>query len=257
MSGLVLRSLLDASIRISVVGAAVGLILIALRIRASGARRTAWTVVLCGMLAMPLLPYCVPVVRIPVPELTRRTWATAEMVRLSFPTGPVGALPIAPPVVSPAPEPTASARFSEWSLPRAPIWSVVALTMYVLGALLSFARFARGWRAAQRIARSSQPIAAAQDRLSLCDPGEDWRETHSMLRSDLCESIGSSAASRVRSCQRLGRGASPPAVPRRSSWWWPVVGHYRLRPRCDTFSRSPSGKSIDTRTASGTLPMLT
>ena len=46
MSGLVLRSLLDASIRIAVVAAAVGLILVALRIRAGGARHTAWTVVL-------------------------------------------------------------------------------------------------------------------------------------------------------------------------------------------------------------------
>src|ERR1700726_1968051 len=109
MSGLVLRSLLDASIRIAVVAAAVGLILVALRIRTDDARHTAWTVVLFGMLLMPVLPSWVPVVDIPVPQFARPVVAPAEPVRLAFPAGPVILAPIPSLGVSADPEPTATA----------------------------------------------------------------------------------------------------------------------------------------------------
>jgi beta-lactamase regulating signal transducer with metallopeptidase domain len=188
MSGLVLRSLLDASIRISVVAAAVGLILVALRIRTNDARHTAWTVVLFGMLLMPVLPSWVPVVDIPVPQSARRVVAPAGPVRLAFPAGPVVLEPIPSLKVSAAPEPTAETHSSELSLRHRLNWPVVALATYLLGVVVFLARFAIGWLAANRIARRSQPIAAAHQRLSLCDPGADWRGTLSMFRSRLCES---------------------------------------------------------------------
>ncbi len=59
--------LLDASLRISIVAAIAALILMAMRVRASGVRHAVWTVVLVAMVLMPVLPSIVPTFVVPVP----------------------------------------------------------------------------------------------------------------------------------------------------------------------------------------------
>ena len=66
MSGTLLRILADASVRMSIVALLVGATLAALRVRASGMRHAAWTVVLLAMILMPVLTYAVPAISIPL-----------------------------------------------------------------------------------------------------------------------------------------------------------------------------------------------
>ena len=51
-----LRVLLEASVRVSLVAGAVGLVLLVARVRSSSVRHAAWAAVLCAMLLMPVLP---------------------------------------------------------------------------------------------------------------------------------------------------------------------------------------------------------
>ena len=58
----------DTSIRIVAAAAAVGLVLVILRVRSGAARHAAWSAVLLVMLTMPLLTTIVPTVDVPVPS---------------------------------------------------------------------------------------------------------------------------------------------------------------------------------------------
>ncbi len=59
---------LDISLRIIAAAAAVGLVLVVLRVRSGAARHAAWSAVLVAMLMMPLLTAIVPKVDVPVPS---------------------------------------------------------------------------------------------------------------------------------------------------------------------------------------------
>src|SRR6185503_2729252 len=58
----------DISIRIAAAAAAVGLVLVVLRVRSGAARHAAWSAVLLAMLTMPGLIAIVPRVEVPVPS---------------------------------------------------------------------------------------------------------------------------------------------------------------------------------------------
>ena len=58
----------DISIRIVAAAAAVGLLLVVLRVRSGAARHAAWSAVLVTMLTMPALLAVVPQVDVPVPS---------------------------------------------------------------------------------------------------------------------------------------------------------------------------------------------
>ncbi len=58
----------DISLRIVVAAAAVGLVLVVLRVRSGAARHAAWSAVLLAMLTMPGLMAIVPRVEVPVPS---------------------------------------------------------------------------------------------------------------------------------------------------------------------------------------------
>lgn len=153
--------LVEASIRATLVAGVIGLVLAALRVRASGVRHAAWTAVLGAMLLMPVLPLWVPAIPIAMPSVTSpgsfsetlggaETGAMSSVVpRAPVPAAPAGALAVGP---RPVPLPAAPAR--SWSaLPLAPaLWAV--------GALVLFSRLAAGWRIAARLAARSRPIAA-------------------------------------------------------------------------------------------------
>ena len=58
----------DISLRIVAAAAAVGLVLVVLRVRSGAARHAAWSAVLLAMLTMPVLMAIVPQVEVPVPS---------------------------------------------------------------------------------------------------------------------------------------------------------------------------------------------
>src|SRR5688500_5575046 len=58
----------DISLRIVAAAAAVGLVLVVLRVRSGAARHAAWSAVLLAMLTMPALMAIVPRVDVPVPS---------------------------------------------------------------------------------------------------------------------------------------------------------------------------------------------
>jgi hypothetical protein len=69
--GVLFAILLDSSLRISVVAAIVAMMLPMSRIRSSDCRHMAWSAVLCAMLLMPVLPYWVPSIAVPLPVRIR------------------------------------------------------------------------------------------------------------------------------------------------------------------------------------------
>src|SRR4029453_4620184 len=58
----------DVSLRILAAAAAIGLVLVVLRVRSGAARHAAWSAVLVAMLTMPGLMAIVPTVAVPVPS---------------------------------------------------------------------------------------------------------------------------------------------------------------------------------------------
>ena len=109
---------------LAAVAAIVGATLFVLRVRGSEVRHAAWTTVLCGMLAMPVLPALVP--QISVPQVSRLSLSRA------MPSPPLDTLAVNDVVVRDT-RPTAqpSAAFSRnrkwptcrWSAEMCWIWS--------------------------------------------------------------------------------------------------------------------------------------
>src|SRR5207249_4990615 len=160
-SDTLVRILVGASLRVSLVAVAVGVILVALRARAPGLRHGAWTAVLVAMLLMPILPYCVAPISIPLSLPARRAAVPAD------PTTPPP-VPSAPPRVDtprvllapvaglpPSPAPMAT----ETPL-RRPAGPSALLVAYGIGVLVLLWRLRSGWRAAARGVRGSRQIPA-------------------------------------------------------------------------------------------------
>jgi beta-lactamase regulating signal transducer with metallopeptidase domain len=148
--------LLDSSIRISVVAAIVALILAMSRIRSSDCRHAAWTAVLCAMLLMPVLPYWVPSIAVPLPVWIRSVEVipAASQTLLPFP-GVQSRTGLHAPI-GPAPSHTVA----EPETKRFPIWPIAALTTYVIGVLILLARLLVGWREMRGVVVTSRPIAS-------------------------------------------------------------------------------------------------
>jgi beta-lactamase regulating signal transducer with metallopeptidase domain len=156
--------LLEASVRITVVAAMVALTLTILRVRSSGVRHAAWTVVLAAMLLMPILPSiagefvlrwparaAVMLPRVSVlPELSSDAAPPATAIQ-SRPAPPIGTPPVPP---SASGQPPAAIK-SAWSLWR------IATAAYAIGTILLLLRLLAGWRAVARLARSASPAPVA------------------------------------------------------------------------------------------------
>jgi hypothetical protein len=162
MSDLIVRALVETSLRVLLLAGAVALILAALRVRASGARHAAWTAVLCAMLLMPVLPYPVARLAITIPSLppaALETFAPRMISRaVPAPARLVVEGPGKAPRFAPAPASAPAESFPARENPR-PLWPMLALAAYGIGFLLLLVRLALGWRAAARILRSSRRIA--------------------------------------------------------------------------------------------------
>ncbi len=151
-----LGGLMDASIRISLVALAVGIVLLLARVRSSPVRHRAWLAVLCAMLSMPVLPHLAPRVDLPVPAV-----AAAEDGQAA----PAGAGPAGSPIVSevpadPSPLPVAAGAASPGRA-AAPIalWPAIFFAIYAAGVAAFLYRLLVGWLLAGRVLAASRRIS--------------------------------------------------------------------------------------------------
>jgi len=164
-----LRVMLESSLRVCLLAAAVGGILLLGRIRSGSVRHAAWSAVLGAMILMPVLSHWVPAIDVPVPSRARRVEAIpAAIESVWFDPNEEFRDPTAPP---PAPVAVASTRESVPTTPPPPraIWPLALVGIYGAGVLFLLFRLMLGWRAVHAIVRASEPI--------------DWGSTSQSLRS--------------------------------------------------------------------------
>jgi beta-lactamase regulating signal transducer with metallopeptidase domain len=148
-----LQVFLEASIRISLVALAVWLVLVAGRVRSGSLRHIAWLAVLCAMPLMPVLPYVVPAIQIPI-----------FSAPAAFETAPLIAEPAAmaiPSKLSPAnvnPSGNFSAQMPRPPETRLPAWPNVILVIYASGVFVLLWRCLSGWLVTRRILRLSRKV---------------------------------------------------------------------------------------------------
>jgi Zn-dependent protease with chaperone function len=141
----------DVSLRIVAAAAAVGLVLVVLRVRSGAARHAAWSAVLLAMLTMPGLMAIVPRVDVPVPStLVLDFGGIAGELNpyepLKTPVSPDVTEPqFSVAVISPALEAKASPSGLAFD------WRIAVSALYAAGALFLFARIAAGWILARRL----------------------------------------------------------------------------------------------------------
>jgi ABC-type amino acid transport substrate-binding protein/Zn-dependent protease with chaperone function len=147
------RILLETSFRAAIFAAIIALILFTMRVRSSRALHAAWTTVLLVMLLMPVLPYVMPSISIPVP-----------VPAAVLPAGINAPNAAAPAAVSSGNEAAYPTRLAlpESSLDpgheRKPIWPKAAIVLYCIGVLFFLSRALWGLRTMLRIARKCKPV---------------------------------------------------------------------------------------------------
>lgn len=165
MSAFVLAMLAESSVRSALLVTFVAAILALLRIRAASSKHAAWTAVLCAMLLMPLLPYAVPAVGVPISwPSTLQDHRLVENARLIEP-GPglekSGSFGAQPRTEEHATRKTVAAiPRNQWQQTLS--FTVFAVNLYVGVALMLAMRLWLGWYTAARIARQAMPVDVPQ-----------------------------------------------------------------------------------------------
>jgi len=137
----ILGHLADASIR------ALGLALIAcvalaiLRTRHAAVRHAVWSVVLVGMLALPVLAPLLPPIAV---KIMQRPSSAVRLIRGNPP--------------APARSISRVAPSERLPTPAAPIWPTVLTGIYLAGVAASLARMLSAWRTCRRLVGRSEPI---------------------------------------------------------------------------------------------------
>jgi hypothetical protein len=141
----------DISLRIVAAAAAVGLVLVVLRVQSGAARHAAWSAVLLTMLTMPVLMAIVPPVEVPVPSTLALDFGAIAGEPNPYP-------PPETPVSSAVTEPQPSVGVSSPGLEAndrsgrlAFGWRIAAIALYAAGTLFFFVRIAGGWILARRL----------------------------------------------------------------------------------------------------------
>lgn len=141
---------IDVSLRITAAAAAVGLVLLALRVRSGSVRHAAWCAVLVAMMTMPVLVAVVPGIEVPVPSTPAFDFGTPaparEPLREAEPAGLPTIAATPPPASSVIDVATDGWRPSTATM----LWAVYGV---VAGALLI--RLGIGWLLARRMVRSA------------------------------------------------------------------------------------------------------
>lgn len=159
----VLQALVDASVRAIAIAVAIGLTLIALRIRQGSVRHAAWTGVMLAMLALPIAPKWLPAMPAPfatpliaplplaVPERNAPAAVLAETRVAAIPATPVRSSVdvIASPSAAPATLVSPPAPFP---------WRPLVLVLWACGAIAMAGRLLVGWWFAARLAAQSQLV---------------------------------------------------------------------------------------------------
>ena len=142
----------DISLRIVAAAAAVGLVLVVLRVRSGAARHAAWSAVLLAMLTMPVLMAIVPRVEVPVPSTLALDFGAiaGELNPYEPLETPVSPDFTEPPALRCRHQP--GSRSEGKSAARLAFdWRIAVSALYAAGALFFFARIAAGWILARRL----------------------------------------------------------------------------------------------------------
>ncbi|OFW07155.1 MAG: hypothetical protein A3H96_01755 [Acidobacteria bacterium RIFCSPLOWO2_02_FULL_67_36] len=148
----------DISLRILAAAAAVGLVLVVLRVRSGAARHAAWLAVLLAMLTMPVLTAIVPRVEVPVPSTLVDFGTSAGE---PDPYEPVGT-PVSPDFTDL--QPSLAVTSSALEAKESPIRFTLdrrsaAIALYAAGVLFFFVRLAGGWMLARRLVAGASRVA--------------------------------------------------------------------------------------------------
>jgi RND family efflux transporter MFP subunit len=143
-----MQFLLEWALRSSALILAGALLLLALRVKDPAVRLAAWTAMLCGSLAIPVLREALP--RLPVTILRERHAAVA-LAR----TVPNGGAEVSPESAAPA---SPVRRFD---------WPLAAAAAYALGAFVLLLRVGIGLFAGFRLMRASRPTGTAADGIEI------------------------------------------------------------------------------------------
>ena len=168
MSLAILPLLVESSIRSVIVAALMATILLILRIRTSSVRHAAWAAVLGAMLVMPVLPYWVPAINVPMgtsersldeapalPTAVARAFERADFADVSR----TGRPPQRSPQLPSTPELPIGRRSK-------PFWPTALAIVYAAGGMALCIRLWRGWQGASRLVRASQLISVPDSRES-------------------------------------------------------------------------------------------
>jgi beta-lactamase regulating signal transducer with metallopeptidase domain len=154
----------DISLRSVAAAAAVGLVLVALRVRSGAARHAAWSAVLVVMLTMPVLMAIVPVVHVPhLPSLALDP-GTIAVEPISYDASVASNTAIEPD----AELAVASAAIEHQSSPAVSStvpfqWDTLAFALYAAGLLFFLIRLVAGWLFARRLVVSASGVDCAND----------------------------------------------------------------------------------------------
>jgi len=158
----VLSSLLDASIRISLVAVLVTALVYVFRVRSSSLRHKAWLSVLAAMLLMPWLSRVAPRIAIPMaaPGVSEVPEGRSPDLYLgAVPSAIAGSGGGAETVSKGLPAPVqATSLAAAAPADRAFPWSALFAALYASGAVLLLGRLFAGWRAARRITAASRVV---------------------------------------------------------------------------------------------------
>jgi Zn-dependent protease with chaperone function len=138
----------DLSLRVVAAAAAVGLVLIVLRVRSGAVRHAAWLAVLLAMLSMPVLTAIVPKMEVPIPPTVDFRAVAGEPDRPAFASpnrfdpGPAQPSPVATGPDSEVPPSAARPAVDR---------RIAAVSFYTIGVLFFFVRIAGGWILARRL----------------------------------------------------------------------------------------------------------
>jgi len=142
----VLVFVIDAALRALVVAGATGAVLMFIPRARATLRLRAWTVVLYGLLALPVLGFVLPVWQWPVsPPALLASWAPAPQGSIDVPL--VGT--------------TAGPAVSVSQLPAGVSVPAIVATVYVVGVLWFVFQAALGWRAVRRLRARARPVMDA------------------------------------------------------------------------------------------------
>jgi hypothetical protein len=147
----------DISLRAVMAAAAVGLVLVVLRVRSGAARHAAWLAVVLAMLSMPVLTAIVPRVDVPVPGAFDVREAVREPGSYQAFAAPV-------PPDSPARQlsPLAAAPHREVRTDAGRFgvdWRTAAVFLYISGVLMFLVRIAGGWILSRRLVAAATRVS--------------------------------------------------------------------------------------------------